>query len=205
MREKIKDEDVLAYAAAILRNMRHAPLALAVLDSIAVKNDALALRLGKLVKSHLLACDIGMESTGVSSADGLLGLVWAALRSGTSAKNALKVFVEALERDITARNKLKAKTYGSAMLTQAGIAFFFPLFSGICLALLNGQVGFGISDGAFRFAVLSIAYVFVMLYISVAFANVGRKRLSAAIDAIPYALLALAVFAAAYSFVGTAI
>ncbi|MEM3215980.1 MAG: hypothetical protein QXS17_03635, partial [Candidatus Micrarchaeaceae archaeon] len=120
-------------------------------------------------------------------------------------ENKLGIFIEDLEREVSTKNKLHAKTAGMSMLTLAGIAFFFPLFSGIGLAILRSSGGLVVSSNYSEFAVVSMVYVVLMLYLVSVFSHPEENGKGLAFYIMPYAMLAFTMFWVAYSFVGFAI
>jgi len=125
----------------------------------------------------------------------LLSIASFGIESGANVGEALELFSKRLERDIAARNRLRARTGGAQALTNLGMGVFFPLFASISAAIMGSSLDLfgGSSTSSSAFLMLACAYVPLILYLSASFAHPERAALRNAASAAPYVLSALCV------------
>ncbi|MDE1855124.1 MAG: hypothetical protein KGH57_02270 [Candidatus Micrarchaeota archaeon] len=184
---KTGDEKVASFASALLaENLDDAPL-LRAFENAARSNKFLektarALRMsGSADYSELQKIDNGHLVE-------LVRIVSSGVRNGAGVRRALELFRDRLEREISSKNRFRAKAGSSMALTYMGMCIFFPLFSGISSVILGSSVGDGeLTRG---FLAVSMLYPLIILCISSAFLHPERRISRNLLSAAPYFALA---------------
>lgn len=125
----------------------------------------------------------------------LFSIVAFGVESGADVGEALELFVRRLEGEMSLKNKLKAKMGGAQALTYLGMGVFFPLFSSISSVILGSSAGLfgGDPEVSSGFALVSAAYVPMILLISASFAHPEDSFLRNASSVAPYLAAAFCI------------
>ncbi len=118
------------------------------------------------------------------------------IENGANVERTLLMFAVRLELEIKRKNRIREKTGGLQALTLIGMSVFFPLFSGISTIIISSSLGLfdkGADVIGRNFLSVAIAYVFIILYLSSAFAHSERSPLKNVSSLAPYLALAVAI------------
>jgi hypothetical protein len=117
------------------------------------------------------------------------------MESGTNIEEALGLFVKRLEGELSLKNKLRVRMGSAQALTHLGMGVFFPLFSSISSVIFSGSLNlFGSETGvSSSFALLSAAYVPLILLLSASFAHPENPLSRNALSVAPYVAVAFCI------------
>ncbi len=115
----------------------------------------------------------------------------------------MTLFKKKLDSEIRTRNRFRAKAGSALTLTYMGMAFFFPLFSGISAIILTSSVG--LADAAAKatgqsFIFVALLYALITLSLSSAFSHPEMDATNVLRGIAPYFILASVVAFATQSY-----
>ncbi len=126
--------------------------------------------------------------------DKLAGIMYSNYKTGTDASKALELFARHAEEEEERKNKEAKFSSGMDMIMQAGMSFFFPMFGGISVGILDfiSKMSAPVVQG--RFSMIIVGYILMVSFLYSSFYKSARSALDALYSSIPYFSIGITVF-----------
>lgn len=201
-KDSFSDAEISALALNLLTNYRKTNSAIKSLDLV-LGGDLKYGKFAQIVSRHRLSSTscIKKEHFVGGNLNILLNILDIGIRNGTDISKNLEDFLEWIDAKIENENKIRSKVNGMQVLSLIGIAFFFPLFSGITASIVRSSLsGPSANTTVTGLRLIGIGYVFLVALITNSFLNPSRKLLSAVQASIPIAAIGFLLQTAAFTF-----
>lgn len=205
-REKKQDYDLLVFAKSLRKELEGRGLRQALRKASAM---ASAPRPFKIMAKRM---DIGdsLDEFGVAEvsedAAELGEIVSFGVSSGSNIGSSLNAFISNMENRMEGRNRMMQNSLSMDSLSYIGVAFFVPLFGGICESIIvaSGAMSAASLYSAARFfGIIVTAYIALMSYVMNAFRIEDRG--SAFVNALQVTIIGTAVMRMASGLISYAI
>ena len=184
---KLQNEDLLQYVRELESKVAYTPLPNAI-EMLASKGN-IGKQFLKISKQYLLGAD-QFESIGTNRQEAMLaGVIWFSLLNGFRPTKLLKYLVQKVTSERAFVNKIKARAGSNWIVTTVGVVYFFPMFAGIGISVLQtvGRASIAIS-------LALLIYPFVILFIGRALSHLEQPARGVLLGILPYYAASIAVF-----------
>lgn len=152
--------------------------------------------ISRLAKAAMLgSSSISVEDKTDSEFKQFVAILQNGIRSGADISEDIKLLNSRIEDAGGVERMVKEKTEGMHAVSQLGIAFFFPMFAGISLSIMQNALGILASNPvstAFSFSV--IVYIALILFISASFSSPSSRLPSRLHSIIPVLTASMSIF-----------
>ncbi len=191
--KKVSDAELISFLRSFALDYRKTKSIQLALKEALKHGFSFNVRLQKMLTQNRLGGTYGREHN--DNLDKLAGILCSSYRRGTDASKALELFARYEEKEDERKNKEAKLSSGMEMITQAGMSFFFPMFGGISVGILDfiSKVPASVAQG--RFSMIIIGYILIVSFLYSSFYKSERSALDAIYSSIPYFSIGITVFA----------
>jgi len=119
----------------------------------------------------------------------IANIIWFSLLNGIKPERLVDYAIRKLDGELAFANRLRSRISSNSLVAYAGIVYFFPMFAGISMSLLQTA-----SPVPLVLVGALLAYPFIMLFIEQTLGSVEKPMKKALFGILPYYMLSVAIF-----------
>lgn len=134
------------------------------------------------------------ETANADNLDKLVVLLSDGYKAGADISDALKLFERRISEEVEKRNNNAKFSSGMEVITQAGMSFFFPMFGGISVGILDFISHAAIATFQEKFSMIIVGYMLMISLLYSTFYKSVRSAIDALYTSIPYVSIGITIF-----------